>query len=145
MERATTDHVAGLVTEVGDWPGVETAPHRFAGTEFRLGDREFGHVHRGGLLDVNFTRRLRDLLVAEGRTGPHHVVPDSGWTSFAVREPDDVARARWLLRLSYLYTALLRRRTPEGAAVLAAIDPVAELDELGSSRAVRAAFDRLLD
>src|SRR5205814_5158527 len=30
---------------VTSWPGVEAAPHRFGGTEYRYGRRELGHVH----------------------------------------------------------------------------------------------------
>ena len=34
------------------WPGVTAAPHRFGGTEYRLGRREIGHVHGDYLVDV---------------------------------------------------------------------------------------------
>jgi hypothetical protein len=27
------------------WPDVTAHPHRFGGTEFRLGKRELGHIH----------------------------------------------------------------------------------------------------
>jgi hypothetical protein len=136
--------VEQLATEAGEWPGIETAPHRFGGTEFRLGDREVGHVHRAGLLDINFTRPLRNALVAEGRADEHRVVPDSGWVSYELRTPEALADARWLLRLSYLHAVLVARRRPEGQAVLATLDPAAELDALEPSDAVRSAFDRLL-
>lgn len=144
MDRDASGAVELLVGTVGEWPGVDLAPHRFGGTEFRVGEREFGHVHRGGLVDVTFARPIRDALIADGRTGEHHVVPESGWTSYAVRDADDLAGARWLLRLSYLHAALVSRRRPAGAAVLAAVDPAAELDELDPAPEVRAAFDRLL-
>lgn len=83
------------------WPDVTAHPHRFTGIEYRLGKREIGHVHGDWLVDIPFPRRVRDQLVAEGRAAPHHVIPDSGWVSFFVRESADVERAIELLRLSF--------------------------------------------
>jgi hypothetical protein len=148
MVSTTTPGTAEeLVTVVAEWPGVETAPHQHAGTAFRLGDREVGHVHRTGVLDIDFTRPVRDALVATGRADAHPVVPESGWTSFDMRtcEPGEaIERARWLLRLSYLYTALLSRETTVGRAVLSSLDVTAELDALDPGEDVRTAFDALL-
>ena len=83
------------------WPGITAHPHRFGGTEYRLEQREIGHVHGDYLVDVPFPRTVRDELVATGRAEPHHVLPDSGWVSLYLREPTDVARAIDLLRLSF--------------------------------------------
>lgn len=139
-----TTPVERLTAEAAGWPGIETASHRFGGTEFLLGDREVGHVHVAGLLDINFTRRLRDALVAEGRADTHHVVPDSGWVSYRLRSDEDVAGAHWLLRLSYLYAALVERRRQGGRTALAALDPAGELDALDPSSAVRTAVEGLI-
>lgn len=95
--------VAAVIETVGDWPGISVRPHRYGGTEFRLGPREVGHVHRAGLVDIAFTRRLRDRLVAEGLTNHHHVYPDSGWTTFRLDGDAAVDTALSLLALSYLY------------------------------------------
>jgi len=35
------------------------------------------------------------------RRPPRHILPESGWVSFYLREPADVARAIELLRLSF--------------------------------------------
>ncbi|MGH2605797.1 MAG: luciferase family protein, partial [Anaerolineales bacterium] len=40
--RGAGEEIRTLVIE---WPGVTAHPHRFGGTEYRLGRREFGHVH----------------------------------------------------------------------------------------------------
>ena len=147
--RPTTDSqtpVDHLVADASAWPEVTVGPHRFDAVEFRLADHELGHVHRrGGLLDINFPKRLRDALVEEGRTGDHHVVPHSGWTSYRLRSDDDLDGGRWLLRLSYLYRALTRRRHPVGEAVLEAVDVAAELDDLEVSDRVRVVFEDVVD
>jgi len=101
-----------LVAEVAAWPGVTAHEHRFGGTEFRVGEREIGHVHWFGIVDIPFTVRLRDALIAAGRAEQHHFVPDSGWTTVRVGR-HGIENARDLLRLSYLR---LRLKSPEAAA-----------------------------
>jgi Family of unknown function (DUF5519) len=90
-----------IVREASSWPGVEARPHRFGGTEFRLGRREIGHVHGDHLLDIPLPHRLRDEVVADGRAEPHHVLPESGWVSVRLRKEADVERGIGLLRVSY--------------------------------------------
>lgn len=83
------------------WPGLVAQPHRFGGIEYILGSREVGHMHGDHLLDVAFPKRVRDELVSAGLAQPHHLLPQSGWVSFYVREEEDVARAVALLARSY--------------------------------------------
>jgi hypothetical protein len=96
-------HGAGqtITAAVQGWEGVTTKPHRFGGTEYLLGTREIGHVHGDTLVDIPFPTRVKEELVAAGDAMPHHVLPESGWVSFYVREPEDVAKATALLRRSY--------------------------------------------
>jgi hypothetical protein len=144
----TTSTAAGsverIVEEVSAWPGVRAEPHRFGGTEFLLGDREIGHVHRFGIVDINFPKRLRDALVAAGKTGEHHVVPDSGWTTLYLETPADGDRGLWLLRLSYMYLALVLGDKPGGREALAGVDVEAELAALELDDALRAPFESVL-
>jgi hypothetical protein len=83
------------------WPGVETSPHRFGGTEFKLGSREIGHVHGDHLVDIPFPTRVRDEVVASGQAQPHHVLPESGWVSAYLHQPADVEKVIALLERSY--------------------------------------------
>ncbi|GAB4547596.1 MAG: hypothetical protein OHK0023_09240 [Anaerolineae bacterium] len=103
--------VTQVIQGVTAWSGTEQASHRFGGTEFRLGKVEIGHIHRNGMVDIPFTRAIRDILLAEGKAEPHHLLPETGWISFYIRAETDVAAALWLLRVSYLQKA--RRRMPE--------------------------------
>lgn len=136
-----TQAIETVVTEVSEWDGVEVGEHRFGGTEFTLGEREIGHVHQWGILDIAFPRRVRDELVAEERTEPHHIYPKSGWTTFHVEGPDDVERALWLLRLSYLFHASAMANTADragGEDTLSTLDVDSELASLGPSDELRA-------
>jgi hypothetical protein len=82
------------------WEGVTAHPHRFGGTEYRLGRRELGHIHGDYMLDVPFPKKVRDEAVAAGRAQPHHILPETGWVSFYITEAADVERAISLLRQS---------------------------------------------
>lgn len=98
MIRGAHERVRGAVAS---WEGVSAGPHRFGGTEFRLGGRELGHMHGDYLVDIPFPRRIRDELVESGRCEPHHVLPHSGWVSYYIREEANVAGAIELLRMAY--------------------------------------------
>jgi hypothetical protein len=83
------------------WDGVSTAPHRFGGVEYRLGTRELGHIHGDLLIDIPFPKKVRDEIVQAGLALPHHVLPETGWVSFYLREEQDVQKAIALLQRSY--------------------------------------------
>src|SRR5262252_9380418 len=95
---STAEQIAATVQS---WPGVQAAPHRFGGLEFRLGRRELGHIHGDRIADLPFPRRVRDELIADGRARPHHVLPDSGWVTVPMRTASDVENVIELFRRNY--------------------------------------------
>jgi Luciferase len=103
---STGEHISAVVRS---WPGVEAAPHRFGGTEFRLGRRELGHLHGDRIADLPFPRRVRDELIAEGRARPHHVLPHSGWITVSIGSAEEAERAVELFRMAYERAANARR------------------------------------
>ncbi len=90
-----------IQTELLSWPHVEAHPHRFGGTEYRIGQRELGHIHGDHLVDIPFPTKVRDEVIAAGQAQPHHILPDSGWVSLYLREAADVDRALGLFRRSF--------------------------------------------
>jgi len=86
---------------VTGWANVTAQPHRFGGTEYRLGRREIGHVHGDHLVDIPFPRKVRDEVVTAGLAMPHHILPDSGWVSLYLNESVDVDKAIGLMRTSF--------------------------------------------
>ncbi len=110
--------VAGAQTTitqaVTSWAGVSAQPHRFGGTEYLLGTREIGHIHGDTLVDIPFPSKVRAELVAAGQAEPHHILPDSGWISFYLRAPEDVARAIALFERSYQLAVTQRQRGRQG-------------------------------
>ena len=105
-----------IKTAVSAWEGITALPHRFGGTEYRLGSREIGHVHGDGLVDIPFPTKVRNEIVAAGEAQPHHVLPESGWVSFYIREPGDVERAIALLRRSYDIAVTQKTKSRAGEA-----------------------------
>ncbi len=90
-----------IQAELLTWPHVEAHPHRFGGTEYRIGKRELGHIHGDHLVDIPFPTKVRDEIVAAGLAEPHHILPNSGWVSLYLREAADVDRAVALFRRSF--------------------------------------------
>ena len=132
------DVVTELVERVSSWEGVSAGPHRFGGVEFALGKAEIGHVHRAGWVDILYSQAIRERLVAEGKASLHHILPETGWISFVVRDENDLERAVWLFRLSYLQKAVRQRRdvTWDDPAIQR------ELDDLSLSEGLRSALTR---
>ena len=92
---------AKITEAAASWPGVTVQPHRFGGVEYVIGKREIGHIHGDQLVDIPFPKKVRDAIVAAGRAQPHHVLPETGWVSFYLRQESDVEQAIALLQESY--------------------------------------------
>ena len=102
-----------IFAAITHWGEIEHTPHRFGGTEFRIGHREVGHVHGDSLVDIPFPLPLRNELVKSGEAEPHHVLPKSGWVSVFLRNAADVERAIRLLRKSYEIALVSRTRSAQ--------------------------------
>jgi len=97
--------------EILSWPGVTTGPHRFGGTELRVGKREMGHIHGDKLADLPFPMQVRNQLIESGRASPHHILPESGWVSKWIRSEEDVSEVVELFRMQY------KRLNPQHAII----------------------------
>jgi hypothetical protein len=100
-----------IVETLLTWEGMEAHPHRFGGTEFRIGKREIGHIHGDSLVDIPFPKKVRDEIVAAGEAQPHHILPETGWVSFYLKEDGDVKKAIILLKRSYEITLKQKARS----------------------------------
>lgn len=104
---------ARISERVTSWAGVTVQPHRFGGVEYSLGKREIGHIHGDHLVDLPFPKKVRDEIVAAGRAQPHHILPETGWVSFYLRQESDVEQAIALLRESYEIAIKQKSKTIE--------------------------------
>ncbi len=129
----------------GAWSGVSVHPHRFGGLEYQLAGIELGHLHGSRLLDVPFTKKVRDLLIAEGLAAEHHILKDSGWISFRLKRSEDTAHALWLLKMSYLYRAVTLIGKKNKAAPLSLEEVEREVKELDLTSDLADLFTDLLE
>ena len=106
--RGASKHI---VETLLTWDGMESHPHRFGGTEFRIGKREIGHIHGDSLVDIPFPKKVRDEIVAAGDAQTHHILPETGWVSFYLKEDGDVEKAIILLKRSYEITLKQKARS----------------------------------
>ena len=102
-------NIADMIKQtVLSWPGVTLQPHRFGGIEFRVNEREFGHLHGDYQADIPFSGRLRNELVASGKAAPHHLYPSSGWVTYYISGVEEVPLLIELLQMNY--NRLAKRR-----------------------------------
>jgi hypothetical protein len=90
-----------IINTVSRWGAITYQPHRFGGVEFKLGKREIAHVHGNFLVDIPFTKKMKNEIVSAGLADAHHILPESGWISKYLKTPRDVDTAIELLRVSF--------------------------------------------
>jgi hypothetical protein len=90
-----------IIATITAWPGVTTGTGRFEETEFFLDGTLLGHVHGDAMADIPYPRGTRDELVAAGRAQPHHIDPESTWTTRYITSDGDVDAIVELIRINY--------------------------------------------
>jgi hypothetical protein len=96
------DYFDEIESEVLSWEHTTMQMHKFGGLQFNLYNKELGHIHGNGLLDILFSRKEKSALMLKYPVKEHHVFKNSGWISFQVKTDADKKIAIELLRLSYL-------------------------------------------
>ncbi|HUM46361.1 MAG TPA: DUF5519 family protein [Chitinophagales bacterium] len=133
METLISHPVEEIERIAGSWNQVTVEPHRFGGREFKFYETEIGHIHFNGMLDIPFSRAIRDVLLKMDLVKQHHYLPETGWISYRVKNnPSSVNRGAKLLRLSYLFRA---RRKGDNS-----LDLKAELDQLNFGEEINVLF-----
>lgn len=93
-----------LEHEVSRWPGVVVSLHPYGGLQFNIGNREIGHLHGNGLLDVALSRSLKAEILQQYPTVlDHHLFKDSGWISFWIKHQTEYETALAILRKAYSF------------------------------------------
>jgi len=99
--RHVLDCIDAVEAAVLTWPGTRRQFHKYGGIQFNYGGREIGHIHGNGILDMRFSRKIKALLMDEGRITDHHVFQNSGWITFHIHDRSDDIYAQKLLRMGY--------------------------------------------
>ena len=100
--KKVIDYTDDIEQVVLSWEGTSVRNHKFGGLQFDVNSKEMGHIHGNGLLDVLFSREIKNKLMQEGRVQDHHVFKNSGWISFLILNEEEKKYAIRILRESYL-------------------------------------------
>lgn len=95
------DYMDEIEREISRWDGVSIGLHKYGGMQFDYNNREIGHIHSNGLLDMLLNRKLKQQLMREGKILDHHVFKHTGWISFYIKTQADRDYALRLLKLGY--------------------------------------------
>lgn len=96
------DTLDEIESRVLHWDGASKTVHPYGGIQFNCNGKEVGHIHGNGLLDIRFSRKIKELLLADGKIQHHHVFKNSGWVSFYITGKADADYAIKLLHNSYV-------------------------------------------
>ncbi len=95
-------HTDEIEKNVLSWEGTSLKLHKYGGIQFDVKNKEIGHIHSNGLLDILFKREIKMQLIKEGKVQDHHSFSKSGWISFYIKNENDKKYALELLEYSYI-------------------------------------------
>ena len=105
-----------LLQELLATPGVEETEGDMMGERsFRIGGREFMHLHGSSLLHIGLTREQKAASIAAGEARPHPYAPNSGAVELHLRSADQLPTARHLATLALERVSALAARFPTRA------------------------------
>jgi len=90
-----------IIQMVTDWPEIEKRTHLYGGTEFVIFNKNIGHIHGNGILDLPFRHTLREKLMQRGMADLHPFANKMQWLSIRVSSIEDIVKARKMLLISY--------------------------------------------
>ena len=106
------DGIDDIEAEVSTWAGVTVGLHKYGGIQFNYQGKELGHIHGNGILDMRFSRAIKNRLMEEKRISHHHVFPDSGWITFYICKKEDSDYAVSLLKMVYKKRTSISNTSP---------------------------------
>lgn len=90
-----------IEAEVLSWGNIRALTHKYGGLQFNLGNRELGHIHSNGLLDMLLNRNIKaELMAKDARIKDHHSFKNSGWISVYITDQDDKELALYLFKVA---------------------------------------------
>lgn len=102
--------------------GVVAIPHpRFGGRQFEWREKEIGHIHWNGDLDILFKKDIHDAMIKEGLAEEHKWVPNAGWITFPLLSEEGLPLALDLLLFSYYQKRKRAERDNSFSAELSAL------------------------
>lgn len=99
-------HLLGYIdtieAELMRWQGIQLTVHKYGGTQFNYQDKELGHIHSNGLLDMPLSRKQKHYLMQNHpAVQDHHTLKQTGWISLFIKTDDDMQLAITVFKLAY--------------------------------------------
>ena len=101
-QPALLDWIDEIAAEASKWDHTRITTHKYGGLQFNYQEKEIGHIHSNGLLDMLLSRKVKNILMEDGRINNHHSFKNTGWISFYIKTANDKAYAVELLKKGYL-------------------------------------------
>jgi len=96
------DWIDDVEKEILTWPGTTATTHKYGGLQFNYGNKELGHIHSNGLLDMLLNRKLKQQLMQQNsRVQDHHMLKNTGWLSFYMETYGDKEFVLELFEMAY--------------------------------------------
>jgi predicted DNA-binding protein (MmcQ/YjbR family) len=96
------DWIDDIEKKILTWPGTTATTHKYGGLQFNYGNKELGHIHSNGLLDMLLNRQLKQQLMQQNsRVQDHHILKKTGWLSFYMESYGDKEFVLELFEMAY--------------------------------------------
>jgi putative MATE family efflux protein len=112
VERSTPDTQAAMRTLVDTLlalEAVELHQVRSDAVGFYSGNRQIGHIHPAGHMDLALPREIGELLVKQKMLEHHRLHDNAGWYSRQLVTSHDVRQSQWVLRLAHALFEIWKR------------------------------------
>lgn len=101
FDRKIISTMEQIEAAVQQWDDITISIHRYGGMQFNYRNKEIGHMHGNGIVDIPFPREIKNKLLIEGKAYEHHTLKATGWISYYLNKNADPASPIELLKLSY--------------------------------------------
>jgi len=101
MKPQLFEYMDKIEREISSWPGIYMTSHKYGGMQFNINKKEIGHIHGSGILDILFSRSIKQTLISREIALEHHSFKNSGWVSFYIQKSEDVTTALKLFEWGY--------------------------------------------
>jgi hypothetical protein len=96
------DWIDDIEKEVLKRDNTTASTHKFGGLQFNYENKELGHIHSNGLLDMLLNRELKQQLMQQNnRVKDHHILKNTGWLSFYMETYGDKEFVLELFEMAY--------------------------------------------
>lgn len=100
FRKEITEAMYEVQEELGKENGVTISIHKYGGMQFNYRNKELGHVHGNGMVDVLLNRKRKAELIKRGWVQEHHTFKNSGWITIFLKDRNDAKTAITVLRIS---------------------------------------------